>query len=195
MPVKPDLILASGSPWRRQLLDRLGLPYRFVAPDIDETPRPLEPPTELVRRLAAQKAQAVYAENPQAVVIGSDQVADLDGDVLGKPGSREAAIEQLRRQSGRRVIFHTGVALCRPGLESPLVECVPVTTAFRTLSDAEIERYVDAEDVTATAGSIKSEGLGIALVESIASDDPTALVGLPLITVRRMLAEVGIKVP
>lgn len=187
-------ILASGSPWRRQLMDRLGLPYRTVAPDVDESPEPGETPAALVRRLAAAKARTVFTEHPDAVVIGSDQVAELDGDIIGKPGSREAAIEQLRRQSGRRVVFHTGVALCAPGRESPSIEVVPVTTVFRTLSDAEIERYVDAEDVTATAGGIKSEGLGIALVESITSDDPTALVGLPLITVRRMLMEVGIKI-
>lgn len=195
MTSTPILILASGSPWRRRLLDRLGLDYRAIAPDIDETPEPGEAPAGLVRRLAAAKARAVLARHPEAVVIGSDQVAELDGDILGKPGSRQAAIEQLRRQSGRRVVFHTGVALCAPGRESPLTACVPVTTTFRSLSDAEIERYVDAEDVTATAGSLKSEGLGIALVESIASDDPTALVGLPLITVRRMLAEVGVKIP
>lgn len=188
----PELILASGSPWRRQLLDRLGLPYRAVAPDVDETPRPGETPADLVHRLAEAKARAIFERHPDAVVIGSDQVAELDGEVIGKPGSRRAAIEQLRRQSGRRVVFHTGVALFAPGRNAPLVECIPVTTIFRALTDAEIERYVDAEDVTATAGSIKSEGLGIALVESITSDDPTALVGLPLITVRRMLAEVGI---
>lgn len=195
MTTVPTLILASGSPWRRRLLDRLGPAYRTITPDIDETPQTGEAPADLVLRLAAAKAQAVFKRHPQAVVIGSDQVAELDGDILGKPGTRQAAIEQLRRQSGRRVVFHTGVALCAPGRESPLAARVPVTTTFRNLSDAEIERYVDAEDVTATAGSLKSEGLGIALVESISSDDPTALVGLPLITVRRMLAEVGIKVP
>jgi septum formation protein len=189
------LILASGSPWRRQLLDRLGLAYRAIAPEVDETPRPGETPAELVARLAEAKARAIFERHPEAVVIGADQVAELDGAVLGKPGSRQAAIEQLRRQSGRRVVFHTGVALYAPEQDAPRVECVPVVTIFRTLSDTEIERYVDAEDVTATAGSIKSEGLGITLVESIASDDPTTLVGLPLITVRRMLAEAGIEVP
>lgn len=195
MAVTPDLILASSSPWRRQLLDRLGLAYRVVAPEADETPQPGESPARLVERLALAKARAVHERHPEAAVIGSDQVAELDGDILGKPGSRSAAIAQLKRQSGRRVVFHTGVALCAPGLAAPLVERVPVTTTFRKLDDAEIERYVDAEDVTATAGSIKSEGLGIALVESIASDDPTALVGLPLIVLRRMLAEVGIRIP
>lgn len=195
MATPPPLILASGSPWRRQLLDRLGLAYRAIAPEIDESPRAGETPAELVARLAEAKARAIFERHPEAVVIGSDQVAELDGAILGKPGSRQAAIQQLRRQSGRRVVFHTGVALYAPGHDAPLVECVPVTTTFRKLDDAEIERYVDAEDVTATAGSIKSEGLGITLVESITSDDPTALVGLPLITVRRMLAEVGVGVP
>lgn len=195
MATTPVVILASGSPWRRQLLDRLGLGYRAIAPEIDEAPRPGEAPADLVQRLAAAKARAVFAEHPEAVVIGSDQVAELDGAVLGKSGSRAAAMEQLRRQSGRRVVFHTGIALCVPGREHPLLARVPVTTTFRELDDAEIERYVDAEDVTATAGSIKSEGLGITLVESITSDDPTALVGLPLITLRRMLAESGIRLP
>lgn len=195
VPSSPPLILASGSPWRRQLLDRLGIEYRVVAPDIDETPVPDESPAALVERLARAKAEAVAEHHANAAVIGSDQVADLDGDILGKPGSETAAIEQLRRQSGRRVIFHTGLAVAAPGLPAPLVTRVIVTTTFRELNDDEIVRYVAAEDVTATAGSIKSEGLGIALVESIASDDPTALVGLPLIALRRMLAEVGIAIP
>lgn len=189
------LILASGSPWRRQLLDRLRLPYEAVSPDIDESARVGESPADLVQRLAVEKAAAVSARRPEAVVIGSDQVAELDGDIIGKPGGRDAAVAQLRRQSGRRVVFHTGVAVCRPGHAEALRDRVEVVTTFRELSDAEIARYVAAEDVTATAGSIKSEGLGITLVESIHSDDPTALVGLPLIALRRMLTTAGYVLP
>jgi len=190
----PQLVLASGSPWRRQLLDRLGVAYTAISPDIDESRAPGEAPDALVRRLAREKAEAVAAHHPDALVIGSDQVAALDDAILGKPGTREHAIEQLRRQSGRRVDFLTGVCLCRPQRE-PLVDVVMVRTCFRAFDNAEIERYVDAENVTATAGSIKSEGLGITLVDSIDSNDPTALVGLPLITLRRMLAESGYPLP
>lgn len=188
------LILASSSPWRRTLLERLGVPYRAISPEVNETPQNGETPTALVARLARAKAEAVFVHNPEAVVIGSDQVADLDGDILGKPGTVDRAKAQLRRQSGREVVFHTGVCVCAPGAEAE-VAVVEVTTCFRTLDDNEIARYVAAEDVTGTAGSIKSEGLGITLVTAVRSDDPSALVGLPLITLRRMLAQAGIALP
>lgn len=188
------LILASSSPWRRTLLERLGVPYRAISPEVNETPQNGETPTALVARLARAKAEAVFVHNPEAVVIGSDQVADLDGDILGKPGTVDRAKAQLRRQSGREVVFHTGVCVCAPGAEAE-VKVVEVTTCFRTLDDNEIARYVAAEDVTGTAGSIKSEGLGITLVTAVRSDDPSALVGLPLITLRRMLAQAGIALP
>lgn len=192
---KPRIILASSSRWRRELLDRLGLAYEAVSPDIDEAALPGEFAYSLVRRLALAKAQAVFDRHPDAVVIGSDQVADLDGRIIGKPGSRENAIRQLQSQSGRSVLFHTGVAVLGPGLREPLQELVTVKTVFRKLQDAEIQRYVDAEDVTGTAGSIKSEGRGITLVKSIQSDDPTALIGLPLIALCRMLAKAGVSLP
>ncbi len=189
------LILASGSRWRRELLDRLGLDYEAIAPDVDETARPQEFAYTLVQRLALAKAQVVLHEYPGSIVIGSDQVADLDGQIIGKPGTRENAVMQLQQQSGRTVLFHTGVCVLAPGLAQPLQELVTVKTVFRELELAEIERYVDAEDVTSTAGSIKSEGLGITLVKSIQSDDPSALIGLPLIALRRMLAVAGLALP
>lgn len=195
MDTFPALILASSSPWRGQLLDRLGVAYRAIAPDIDETPQAGESACALVARLATAKAKAVFERHPETAVIGADQVAELDGEIIGKPGSREQACRQLRRQSGRTVIFHTGLSLCTPGRDTPATASVPVETVFRGLDDEEIERYVAAEDVTATAGSIKSEGLGITLVERITSDDPTALIGLPLISLRRMLADAGIDLP
>ena len=195
-PVRtPPLILASSSRWRRELLDRFGIDYQTISPDVDETARTDEFAYTLVQRLAVAKAQAVFDVHADSIVIGSDQVADLDGQIIGKPGNRETAIEQLQRQSGRTVLFHTGVAVLAPGLAQPLQALVTVKTIFRELELAEIERYVDAEDVTSTAGSIKSEGLGITLVKSIQSDDPSALIGLPLIALRQMLAQVGLVLP
>lgn len=191
----PLLILASSSPWRRQLLRQLGVRFEATAPKVDETALPGEPPVDLAQRLARAKAEHVASMWPEAIVIGSDQVADVDGTILGKPGSRARAIEQLHQQSGRTVYFHTGLCVCAPNLDTSLLTVETVTTTFRELGDDEIRRYVAAEDVTATAGSIKSEGLGIALVESIQSRDPSTLVGLPLITLRGFLARAGIAVP
>lgn len=191
----PPLILASSSPFRRQLLARLGIEFSTVSPDIDETPATNEPAIDLVRRLALGKAARIAADHPGALVIGSDQVAELDGHIIGKPGDRAAAIKQLQRQSGRTVQFHTGLCLYAPGQAQPAVASDTVTTRFRLLTTAEIERYVDSEDVTATAGSIKSEGLGITLLEAIESSDPSSLIGLPLIALRKMLADAGLSIP
>lgn len=190
----PTIILASSSPWRRALLTRLQLPHEALSPDIDETARADETPADLVTRLAQAKAEAIAVSRPDAIVIGSDQVADLDGAILGKPGTLPRAKQQLRRQSGREVVFRTGICVCAPGAV-PDVSATNVTTSFRALTDAEIARYVEAEDVTGTAGSLKSEGLGITLVDAIDSDDPSALVGLPLITLRAMLARAGVALP
>ncbi len=184
------LILASASPFRRELLARLRLPFTVEPADIDENAQPDEAPADLVARLAREKAETVHRRRPDAAVIGSDQVADLNGLVLGKPGSREQAIAQLRQQAGRTVIFRTGLCLLVPDA-APQTAVIDVETRFRALDDAEIARYVDLEAVTATAGSIKAEGLGISLVEHIRSDDPTALIGLPLITLCRMLRAAG----
>lgn len=189
-----NIILASSSPFRRALLQRLGLPHQAMSPDIDESPMSGEAPAALVIRLAQAKAEAVAKTNPGAIVIGSDQVADLDGQILGKPGTATRAQQQLQQQSGRQVVFRTGVCVCAPNA-APDVARVDVRTRFRDLNDAEIARYVAAEDVTGTAGSLKSEGLGITLVAAIDSDDPTALIGLPLITLRTMLARAGVALP
>jgi septum formation protein len=189
------LILGSTSRYRRELLDRLGLPFQVVAPHVDETPRPGERPQVLARRLALAKAEAVAAQHPGAVVIGSDQVADLDGEPLGKPGDHARATEQLRRMRGRTVVFQTAVAVvCR---EAGFVQedLAPVRVEFRPLGDDDIERYLRAEQPYDCAGSARSEGLGIALLEAIHSDDPTALVGLPLIRTCRMLRAAGLQVP
>lgn len=195
MSTLPPIILASGSRWRRQLLNRIGLEFQVAAPDIDEAPQAQEPADTLVQRLALAKARAVFAKHPHSLVIGSDQVAALDGRIIGKPGTRACAIEQLRTQSGRSVLFHTGLCVLAPNLDHPLRELVTVETTFRDLTDSEIKRYVDAEDVTSTAGSIKSEGLGITLVKAIHSDDPSALIGLPLIALCAMLTKAGITLP
>ncbi|MES1925416.1 Maf family nucleotide pyrophosphatase [Salinisphaera sp. T31B1] len=191
----PLLILASSSPWRRQLLRQLQVRFEATSPDIDESPRDGEAPIELARRLAQTKAESIAEAWPEAIVIGADQVADVDGEILGKPGTAERARAQLRKQSGRTVAFHSGLCVCAPRLTGPLITVETVTTRFRELSDAQIARYVEAEDVTATAGSIKSEGLGITLVESIESRDPSALVGLPLIALRGFLEQAGLALP
>jgi septum formation protein len=187
----PALVLASTSRYRRELLLRLGVPFTCVAPGVDETPLPGETPLDTAIRLAAAKARAVRPDH-HALVIGSDQVAMLDGQPLGKPGDRRAAIGQLRAQSGREVAFHTAVCIhdTATGREGAGVDTT--TVRFRTLSDATIERYVDLEQPFDCAGSAKSEGLGIALLESVRSTDPTGLVGLPLILVTTLLAEHGL---
>lgn len=191
----PNLILASSSIGRRRLLQRLQLDFQCIAPDIDESPEASEDGQALACRLARAKAARVAGIHPEAIVIGSDQVAEVDGRILGKPGTRARAREQLRLQSGRRVVFHTGLCVCAPTLSAPRVTRTPITTHFRELSAEEIRHYVDAEDVTGTAGSLKSEGLGITLVEAIESRDPTALVGLPLISLRQLLFEAGVVLP
>ena len=188
------LILASTSPYRRELLQRLRLPFKTARPQADETPLPGESPAALAARLAQLKAHVVAADEPTAWVIGSDQVAELDGDPLGKPGHRQAAIAQLGAMSGREVHFHTVVALAQH--DQAVQAALDVTTVrFRPLSPAEIERYVDAEQPFDCAGSFKAEALGITLFESIHSTDPTALVGLPLIATARLLRQAGFVLP
>jgi len=192
---KPLVILASSSPWRRQLLRQIGIRFEATSPDVDETPEPGETSIALARRLARMKAESVASAWPDAVVIGSDQVADVNGALLGKPGTAQRAIEQLQMQSGQEVHFHTGLCVFAPNFDSPRVHVETVTTQFRDLSLEEIQRYVRAEDVTATAGSMKSEGLGITLTSRMHSNDPSALVGLPLIALCEMLRDAGLDLP
>jgi len=171
---------------------RLRLPFDLVAPDIDEAPLPAEPPQSLAARLALAKARAVASRHPQALVIGSDQVADLDGLALGKPGHHDAAVRQLRAMRGKRVIFHTAVAVVSADLGFEASDLASVSVIFRNLSDSEIERYLRADRPYDCAGSAKVEALGIALLQSVDSDDPTALIGLPLIRTCALLRHAGI---
>ncbi len=190
----PRLILASTSAYRRALLERLGLPFDTARPDVDETPQPDEPPAALAVRLARAKAEAVASSAGDAWTIGSDQVAELGGRPLGKPGTAENAVAQLRAMSGREVRFHT--ALCLAGPDGRRFEHLdPTVVRFRTLDEDEIARYVERERPLDCAGSFKCEGLGIALFEAIDNRDPTALVGLPLIATARLLREAGFAVP
>ena len=197
MPDAPirKLILGSTSPYRRELLTRLRLPFDVVPPEVDETPQPAEAPADLALRLALTKARAVGTQFPQAVVIGSDQVADLDGEPLGKPGTHERAVAQLRRMRGRAVVFQTAVAVICQATGFEQVALAPVRVRFRDLTDAEIEAYLRAEQPYDCAGSAKSEGLGITLLDAIENDDPTALVGLPLIRTARLLRAAGLSLP
>lgn len=186
------LILGSTSPYRRELLARLRLPFDVASPEVDETPLAHESPRDLACRLALAKAHAVAGKYPSAVVIGSDQVADLDGHPLGKPGSHERAVAQLRLMRGNVVVFQTAVAVVCLDSGFAKVELAPVKVKFRPLNDADIESYLRAETPYDCAGSAKSEGLGIALLESIENDDPTALIGLPLIRTCNLLRAAGI---
>jgi 7-methyl-GTP pyrophosphatase len=188
---KRALVLASTSRYRRTLLERLGLPFEVIAPNIDETPRANETPAVTAIRLAEAKARAVAERLSNALVIGSDQIADLDGAPVGKPGDHERAAAQLRALSGRTVIFHTGVALCDADSGRCRSVLVDVASTFRRLTDAEIEAYLRREMPYDCAGAVKSERLGIALFERIESDDPTALIGLPLIAVVELLRAEG----
>ncbi len=193
-PTYRKLILGSTSPYRRELLGRLRIPFEVAAPDVDETPNAGETPRQLACRLAMAKARAVAARFPDCVVIGSDQVADLEGQTLGKPGTHARATAQLQQMRGKTVIFQTAVAVVCQETGFAQMDLAPVKVLFRDLSDAEIETYLQAETPYDCAGSAKSEGLGIALLESIENDDPSALVGLPLIRTCRMIRAAGVKV-
>lgn len=188
----PPLILASTSPYRRELLQRLRLGFEVSAPQVEEAPLQGEAPAALALRLALAKARAVADRQPAAVVIGSDQVAELDGLPIGKPGTHERATQQLRRMSGRRVAFHTAVAVVRAATGFEQTRLATVRVSFRQLGDDEIERYLRTEQPYDCAGSAKCETLGIALLEAIDSDDPTALVGLPLIRTCELLRLAGL---
>ena len=186
------LVLGSTSVYRRELLARLRLPFIVAAPNVDETPRPGEAPAALARRLALTKAHAVADMHPDCIVIGSDQVADLHGQPLGKPGTHDRAVAQLQAMRGQTVIFQTAVAVVCKASGFVQEDLAPVRVQFRDLGDAEIEQYLRAETPYDCAGSAKSEGLGISLLEAIDNDDPTALVGLPLIRTCRMLRAAGL---
>jgi septum formation protein len=188
------LILASTSRYRRELLQRLHWRFDVLSPGVDEAPRPGEAPRELALRLAVAKAEAVAALHADAVVIGSDQVCELDGQPIGKPGDHERAVAQLRLLSGRSAVFHTAVAVACRARGFVRADVAPVRVVFRVLDDAEIERYLRLDQPYDCAGSAKSESLGIALLEAIDSDDPTALIGLPLIRTVRLLREAGLDV-
>ncbi|NDP37398.1 MAG: septum formation inhibitor Maf [Rhodoferax sp.] len=193
-PTQRKLILGSTSPYRRELLARLRIPFDVVAPDVDESAQSGEAPQQLACRLAMAKARAVAARSPACVVIGSDQVAELDGQALGKPGNHARAVAQLQQMRGKSVIFQTAVAVVCLDTGFAQMDLAQVKVNFRHISDAEIEAYLLAETPYDCAGSAKSEGLGIALLDSIDNDDPTALVGLPLIRTCRMIQAAGIKV-
>ncbi|TXI74788.1 MAG: septum formation inhibitor Maf [Limnohabitans sp.] len=187
------VVLGSTSRYRRELLSRLNLPFEVAAPEVDETPQPGEAPRKLALRLALAKARAVAARHPEAVVIGSDQVADLAGQALGKPGEHARAVQQLRQMRGQTVVFQTALAVVCLATGFEQVDLAQVRVRFRDLSDEEIEHYLQTEKPYDCAGSAKSEGLGIALLDAIENDDPTALVGLPLIRTARMLRAAGVK--
>ena len=188
----PPLVLGSTSRYRRELLERLRLSFSVDSPVVDETARPGEAPMALAQRLALEKAQDVARRHPGAVVIGADQVAELDGQPIGKPGSHARAVAQLQAMRGRQVVFHTAVAVLRPATGFARGLLAPVVVQFRDLHDDEIERYLRLEQPYDCAGSAKCESLGIALLERIDSDDPTALVGLPLMRTCALLRAAGI---
>ncbi|MCX7234675.1 MAG: Maf family nucleotide pyrophosphatase [Burkholderiales bacterium] len=193
-PTQRQLLLGSSSPYRRDLLARLRIPFEVAAPEVDETAYPNETPKQLACRLAMAKARAVAARFPSHVVIGSDQVADLDGLALGKPGDHARAVLQLQQMRGQTVVFQTAVAVVCRDSGFAQMDLAQVQVKFRDLSDAQIEAYLLAEMPYDCAGSAKSEGLGIALLERIDNDDPSALVGLPLIRTCRMLEAAGVRV-
>ena len=189
-----DIILASTSSYRRRLLERLQLPFRCEPPDTDETPLPGEAPAALAVRLAQEKAQSIAVLHPGALVIGSDQVASIAGNVIGKPGSFNAASAQLTNSSGRDVMFYTAIALISPHLRLPRLHVEPFCVRFRTLTDNQITNYLHREQPYDCAGSFKIEGLGIALFERLTGDDPTSLEGLPLIKLSELLGELGVDI-
>lgn len=189
------LVLASTSPYRRQLMERFGLRFTVAAPSVDESPLPGETPVDLVHRLARAKAEAIARRNPSSIVIGSDQVAMLGKEVIGKPGNQERCVEQLKAMSGQRLVFHTAVHVVHSDTAAHEGHLDLTTVHFRTLSDEEIQRYVARERPVNCAGSFKAESLGISLFERVDSQDPTALIGLPLIWLSAALRRVGFPLP
>ena len=188
------LVLASTSPFRKELLQRLAIPFETAAPDVDESPRADDTPAALVRRLSGAKARAI-GKLRQGLIIGSDQVATTGNDILGKPGTHPRAIEQLRYLSGRLVTFHTGLCLLNSVTDEVQLDVIPYKVQFRQLEEGQIERYLQADQPYNCAGSFKSEGLGITLFERMDGDDPSALIGLPLIRLTSMLAAAGVVLP
>lgn len=189
------LLLASSSRYRRELLERLGLPFQCCAPDIDETPAPEEPAEQLVRRLAREKAMALADTHPNHLIIGSDQVAVLGNRILGKPGNHAEAFRQLSAASGASVRFLTGIALLDAATGTLQLDCVPFTVHFKQLSDAQIDRYLRTDTPYDCAGSFKAEGLGVSLFRSTEGPDATSLIGLPLIRLVDMLNAAGFEIP
>lgn len=189
------IVLASTSRYRRALMERLQLDFALAAPDCDETPAAGEPARDLVVRLAESKARSVGPAHPEALIVGSDQVAVLDGRILGKPGSHERAREQLGACSGRSVVFHTGLCLFDPASGDAITECIDYGVNFRSLGPAEIERYLQQERPYDCAGAIRSEGYAVTLFESMEGTDPTALIGLPLIRLAALLRGAGLALP
>lgn len=194
MNMTPTVTLASTSPFRKELLERLGIPFVTAAPDVDETPLVNETAEALVRRLSEDKARAMTASH-RGLIIGSDQVATTDNNILGKPGTHERAFAQLQNLSGKRVTFQTGLCLLNTGTDETQVDVIPYIVKFRQVGDDQIERYLQQEQPYNCAGSFKSEGLGITLFEYMEGTDPTALIGLPLICLTSMLAQAGIVLP
>jgi len=188
------IVLASSSPYRQELLRRLHLDVETCSPDIDETPLPEEKPTSLVERLSIEKGQAIASRHPDAIIISGDQVAVCKGVILGKPGDKKTAVEQLRFISGAAVVFETGLCVLQSDTGEYKYRLVPTKVQFRELSEEMIENYIEKEPAFNCAGSFKSEGYGISLTTSIQNDDPTALIGLPLIHLTQMLETVGVKV-
>ena len=188
------LILASSSPFRRELLERLKIPFEVIAPEVDESSHSGETPQQLVERLAIEKAQKIAAQRPDALVIGSDQVAVYDGRVVGKPHTHDKAVQQLRSAAGKAVTLYTGLALVNAATRRVQCEVIPFRVLFRALSDAQIESYLRKEQPYSCAGSVRSEGLGIALLERFEGEDPNTLIGLPLIRLVRMLENEGVNI-
>lgn len=193
MPI-PSLILASSSPFRRELLKRLQLPFESQSPDINETHFDNETPEQYVSRLSLEKAQAIASERQDAVVIGSDQCAYLDGEILGKPGSHENAVIQLQKARGKEVVFFTGLAVVQNSTDFREVDCIQYRVGFRQITDEQIEHYLITEKPYNCAGSFKSEAYGITLFSHMQGDDPTSIIGLPLIRLVKMLESAGIRV-
>jgi septum formation protein len=190
----PSIVLASTSRYRRELLERLRFPFQVEAPDVEETGLPSETPRETALRLARNKAAAVFARFPGAIVIGSDQTVDAGGAPFGKPMSHDVALGQLQLLQGRSAIFHTALAVIGPSADSVQLDCVPTTVKFKSLAKEKLELYLRADQPYDCAGAAKIESLGIALIESVESNDPTALIGLPLIRLTSMLAAAGFDV-